>query len=362
MSAEILYDFPEAAWLLFGLLALVGGLVSLHHYRSRITQNFSRVNQPVMLARDPLSIWVKGLLLSLVWLSSVIALMQPKGNSHYSKEVVTALYQDDFSPINQIQLILDVSASMQVADVRQKQARFDYAKEVLDELIKMWNGKNASLWVFTETASRLVPATMDALFLRLMVRNVQINEGNSTGTKLLTAVAAIENEMSKIPADKHLTALIISDGEDTEEKTEAEKQSALNKQLNQLSEKFKNRLAIYTVGIGSLEGGEIPHLLYRGQPVRSKREDALMEQISGVGGSYLLVNNNSSVFLAREIVDKVNKTEAKDWSEKTSSNTHEVKQNPLIYTAYYHYPLGFALMFLLLEIFFPMTVRSKESD
>ncbi|PJD97617.1 MAG: hypothetical protein CK425_03045 [Parachlamydia sp.] len=360
MSAEILYDFPEAAGLLFMLILIIGGFASLHYYRSSITQSFSLVNQDVMLARDPASVWIKGVLLSLVWMGAVIALMQPKGNSHYSKEVVTALYQDDFAPINQIQLLLDASASMQVADVRQKQARFDYAKEVIDELIRVWDGKNVSFWAFTEIATRLSPATMDALFLRLMVRDVQINEGNATGTKLLSAVEAIETEIAKIPADKHLTTLLFSDGEDTSEGSMEEKQNALKNKLAQLSEKYKNRLTIYTIGIGSAEGGQIPHLLYRGQTVESKREDRLLELISQVGGDYLLAENSSSVAFARLIVEKINKTEAKDWSETSAASPHEEKQNPLIYTAYYQYPLGFALMFLLLEIFFPMCARSKE--
>lgn len=361
MSNVILYDFPQASLLMFLLIPIIWALVLLQSYRSRINQAYSKHSMQMGMMRELSSVWIKGVLLLLIWISAVLALMQPKGNGRYSPEAITLAYEEDRPPITQVQFLLDASASMQVLDSRGGEARIEYAKDLLDEMARQLNGQNASLWAFTSTATRLSPATMDTLFLRLMIRNVAINEGNASGTSLMQAVKAIEKEMNEMPSDRYLTTILVSDGDDTEKGSLEEKKHMLQTLIDQVLGKFKERLAIYSIGVGSAHGGEVPNLLYQGKFVISKREDALLQTISQVNGMYIPVENQSSDTLARQITDRIRSNQVKNEREYATqkNKTWQESNHPLIYTLYYQFPLGFSLLFLLVELFFPM-VRTQE--
>ncbi|WP_226987361.1 MULTISPECIES: VWA domain-containing protein [Parachlamydia] len=362
MIKDLFFDFPLAAFLIPGVFLFVLAGMFLHRHRLSVMQQYSKIVQMVMLPRDPVSTWVKGTLLCLTWLAAVLALMQPKGNSHYAPNRVLSTGQEEGIPTHQMQFILDTSASMQVKDIR-NQTRSEYGKEIVDELARQLDGKSASLWGFAGQATRLSPATMDALFLRLMIRDLQINEGNVTGTSLINAVKAIQKEISELPQDRKLVAVLLSDGEDTENISAEEKAKNLRVLLDDLKTKFKDRLTIYTIGIGSREGGEIPDVLEQGQRIHSKRDDTWLKQIGESSGEYIIADQESSIEIAQDILSKMKKKNLEEWISKpneTSSVKEDMVQS-LIYTLYFQYPLAFALLFLTIEILFPIVRHQTRS-
>ncbi|MBS4169068.1 VWA domain-containing protein [Parachlamydia sp. AcF125] len=358
MIKDILFDFPEAVFLLPGVFIFILASIALQRHRLSVMKRYSKVLQKVMLPRDLLSVWVKGTLVCLAWVAAVLALMQPKGNSHYAPHTALSTASEGL-PLHQMQFILDSSASMQVKDMR-NQSRFEYGKEIIDELARELEGKSGSLWAFAGQATRLSPATMDVLFLRLMVRAMQMNEGNTVGTNLLNAVKAIQQEMEGLSQDQKLIAILLSDGEDTEDRGEEEKTKDLKTLLGELKAQFKERLRIYTIGIGTKEGGEIPDLLIQGNKIHSKREDRWLKQIGEAVGETLLAEQQSSIAIAQEILKKIKKEDLKEWIKKPSQNTIQEASQTLVYTLYFQYPLSFALLFLAIEICFPMVRQQRK--
>ena len=108
---------------------------------------------------------------------------------------------------------------------------------------------------------------------------------------------------------------------------------------------------IYTIGVGTSEGAKIPdgedesgvlkYKMYMGQPVITKLDEALLEQIAEeTGGKFYAAATNESLLKAYAEIGRLTKTE------------HTEKKKKAVYQEWYLWPALLALLLIMLEIFF----------
>jgi Ca-activated chloride channel family protein len=146
-----------------------------------------------------------------------------------------------------VMVALDLSLSMKAEDV--SPSRLDKSKYEIKRLLDRLKGDRVGLIVFTGEAWLQSPMTMDYSALRLFLNIVDTDQMPSTTTSftsaMTTTVRAFEAIEKESKASKVL--LIISDGEDQGEPFE-----------DALNEVVSSGISVYTLGIGSVEGGTIP--------------------------------------------------------------------------------------------------------
>lgn len=303
-----------------------------------------------------------------------LALMQPLGNGHYPEG---NLLKSKAEPLNtqevklrrkahDIIFLVDASASMSVKDARLGKARLDYAKEIAEEMAANFSGESASLYTFTSEVTQLSPPTFDYLFVRFMLREIIINEGGTSGTNFVTAFTEMRKKFFKKPSPRLKTLVVFSDGGDTtlESSDPSERQKTLSSLFSLISDAEDLQLRIYTIGMGSKEGGKIPDLVYQDHAVHSSLEENFLQKIAKLGrGAYYEANQFTALTLAESLKAELKK-DPPYYDEKQSETEIAVQnlleESSLVYDHYFQIPLGIALLLFSLALFSPDTYARKE--
>lgn len=347
------FGWPEGGWLLLIGLLIVIGYILLDVYRNRKFAAFANTSvlQSIVVRRPPVLFWTKVVLLSVAWLFGVAAVMQPRGNPHLASGAEAPEKNPETRRRHDIAFILDVSASMGVADDGPAHAqRLRVAKEVIDTIIGGLHGENVALLAFTSQPIPVVPLTTDYLFTRLSLRELQINEAETAGTDILKALQEIFPTFDKVPASVAKTLVLVSDGGDTALDTQRD---AILKAAGQIKAKG---VRILVVGLGSSQGAPVPKVTYEGKPVQSAQEQKLMQEIASSNG-YFDGNTLSSLTISQQINNDINSRTI------IQQSMREVVQSDqkLDYQLYFQYPLAIALIALGLFIALPETARKRET-
>ncbi len=364
IPSDLSYNFPQAAFALFAVFVLLWLGWTLYRYRQDALQRFAddAVLDRVTTGRSLRMYWIKIAALSLAWLLGVLAWMGPQGNAHYPEEKLLKNGSHK-TPGAEVKLrrrlhdvifLVDASASMSVPDSRTGATRLDFGKDIVDQIISKLNGERVSLYPFTSQVEQLSPATLDYLFVRLMTRQIKINEGDSAGTDIAKALQEVKEKYFKNPSPGLKTVVLLSDGGDTalEDLQGEQREKKINEILALVDHAADLNLRVYTIGIGSLKGGEIPGLTYEGKSVHSSLEEDLLHRIANRGrGIYFRASNDTALSLAEKIVQ--------DMGQDNPYLEDEVVIKPLtigsgmVYDLYYQIPLGLALLLLLFVAFWP---------
>lgn len=139
---------------------------------------------------------------------------------------------------------LDVSLSMAAQDV--SPSRLDRAKEEIVGLIDRLQGDRVGLVIFAGAGLVRFPLTTDLDAARTLVRSVELDSAPRPGSALAeairTALSLVDPEEQR---DRVL--VLVSDGED------------LGSQLTAAAEEAaRQSVPLFTVGVGTAEGGTIP--------------------------------------------------------------------------------------------------------
>ena len=358
MLQNIFYDLPSAVYLLLAVLAFMWLFWSLYQYRQQLLKPFMG-KKALLVPRRGVAYWTQSILFCLVWILGVLALMQPKGNERYpSAPLAKKMPADKVKRrIHDVIFLVDASASMSVKDTRSGITRLDYAKDIGDEIMRRLRGENGSLHVFTSDPMQLSPSTLDYLFLRLMLREVQINEGETSGTNIRQALSSIRQQYFAKPSPRLKTLILLTDGGDThlESLTGSGREQAAASIIDLIKDSEENHLRVFTVGLGSKGGQAIPGITYQSQPVISAVEGDLLKQLSEKGrGRYYLANDYSPMQIAADIIAKM--TQDTPFYEEEMERLPK-SQASLIYDYYFQVPLGLAMMCLMLAILIPQASR-----
>lgn len=341
---DFTFLYPEASIFLFALPIIVLLFFYSEKKRKQSLEHLASLPslQEIANLRNPMRSLVKMIFFLLFWIFTCLALMNPVGNEHFKSQKVKTFSQD-------IVFFLDSSVSMAVLDTPTKISRFDSAKEIADLIIKKLKGNDMLLATFTTGATLIVPQTHDALFLRIRLKDLELNEGTDVpGSDFRSSF----NELKKIlffdPKTSPTILVLLSDGGDTslEGLTDAQKKAQIAKIVEAVNSQNFPNLNIYSIGIGSMSGGEIPKALVNGKPVVVQLNRTLLEALSrSTGGSYYSANEYNAEALANSIVQEIEKLQ--------NSGTARELLSTRVYDEYFQIPLALSFIFLLLFMLFP---------
>ncbi|MSS99917.1 MAG: VWA domain-containing protein [Pedosphaera sp.] len=246
-----------------------------------------------------------------------------------------------------IVVAIDTSRSMLAEDIRPN--RLERAKLAAMELTQLARADRFALMPFAGSAFIQCPLTSDAEVLRQNINAIEAGiiptGGSSLSEAIRTALTAfVDGDQS------HKVLVLITDGEEHEPAALAAAEAAA-----------KDGLRIFTVGVGSPEGellrvpqndGSVDYLRdENGRIVKSRLNEPLLRQIAvAARGFYLpLAGTKAIETLYRTGLAPLPKTKGE------SAQLRRLKEQ-------YRWPLAFALLLLIAEIFFPERRREVSND
>jgi Ca-activated chloride channel family protein len=230
---------------------------------------------------------------------------------------------------------LDVSLSMKAEDI--KPSRLEKAKRDISALLKKLAGDRVGMIVFAGDAFVQFPLTADYSAADLFISSVDVDAVPTPGTVIASAIeTALRSFPKDVPTQKAI--IVVSDGENTEGDV-----------LAAVEEAKTQNVRVYTVGMGSPEGGPIP--VYEGDTrvdykrdrngsiVLSKIDEPMLQQIAdATGGSYRRATSGGNE------IDDIYKELGS--LQKTEFGAKQITG----YESRYQWPLAIALLLLLIEL------------
>jgi Ca-activated chloride channel family protein len=203
-------------------------------------------------------------------------------------------------------IALDISTSMYAEDIAPN--RLERAKKFAENLVEKLKGEQIGLILFAGSAYLQMPVTTDYATAELFIRSASPNLAGTQGTAIAEAIDLARRSFSE-NNQSHKALIIITDGEDHDGEALEAAQKAREEGVIQ-----------FTVGVGTEEGGFIPVFIngredYKrdesGQPVRSKLNNAILEELARKGdGAYFQIESSDEVAEAlQQRIDQVEKRE-----------------------------------------------------
>ncbi|MCC5940245.1 MAG: VWA domain-containing protein [Balneolaceae bacterium] len=244
---------------------------------------------------------------------------------------------------------LDLSRSMNAEDVRP--SRLDKAKFELNRLINRLQGDRVGLLVFTDEAFVQVPFTTDYSAFRMLLDISNTEQMPSSGTNFHSAIQLAKETFRNIDNTTNAAnvLLFVADGENHGPSY----QSVLRELINE-------GVTVFSVGIGTREGGPIPiynqngqisgyHRDAQGNTVTTRLGSESMEDIARQGGG--------EYYEIRAGSDNIEPFFSKlDELERGEFSTQEFAD----YKNQYQFLLFFGMLFFMVTLFFPDNINEKS--
>ena len=262
-------------------------------------------------------------MLALLWVALVVCLMRPQWLEPYS-EVRTEGYD--------LMLAIDTSRSMEAMDFTvsgRQVTRMAVIKGVIGRFIKARDGDRIGLVVFGDQAFVLSPMTLDNQAVYKLVDNI-VSRMAGDGTAIGDAIGLAVKKLRDRPEGSRIL-ILVTDGENTEG-------SLPPKLAAQLA--AHEGIRIYTIGVGSK--GLVPFMEDgRVTQVKMEIDEELLTEVAGItGGEYFRATDTRALEQIYQRIDALEKTQAE-------------ARTALIPRPLYRWPLGLALLVLLLLGLFP---------
>lgn len=296
----------------FYLLAIIPLLFLMYLFvfwwKKQKQKQFADINLIEKLSpeKSTFKLFLKFVTVSLGLLFLIIALVNPKMGTKL--ETVKRQGVD-------IVFALDVSKSMLSQDIAPN--RLEKAKQIITKVIGKLGSDRVGIIIYAGNSYPLLPLTTDHASAEMFLQNANTEMVSSQGTAISEAIDRGINFFDpNVKSNRFL--FIVSDGEDHEEGTADMAEKAV--QLG---------IKIYTIGIGTKEGGPIPlkdingNVIYKkdskGEVVITQMNDQILNEIAERGnGKY--INGNNTVKTVKYIEDLLiksakNQFEAKEFSD-----------------------------------------------
>lgn len=229
---------------------------------------------------------------------------------------------------------LDVSKSMLAEDIAP--SRLDKSKQIINKVIDKLGSDRVGIIIYAGNSYPLLPITTDHAAAHMFLQNANPDMVSSQGTAINEA---IERGITYFDNDEQTNRFlfIVSDGEDHEENT-----------IALASEAVEAGIKIYTVGVGTPNGGPIPLKQngrvtsykkdQKGEVVITKLNEKVLSTIADKGkGRY--VNGNKTQEAVDIIEEVLLKAEKSEFESKQFSD----------YKDQFQWFIGFGILFLLIE-------------
>ncbi len=272
---------------------------------------------------------VKFLLFSMSVIFVVFALARPQGKPVETEEETSGI---------DIMVLCDVSSSMAAQDV--KPDRMTAVKKGLINFVSNLSGDRIGMVSFAGIDFVQCPLTNDYDAFSMIVESLEPGMLAKDGTNIGAAIRSGVNRL-KEKGGKSRILMLITDGESNqgESPQSAAKYAA------------ENGIRIYTIGVGTVNGGKIPegrdiwgrtyYKIYRGEEVISKLDETELRSIAQITGGSFSRLDNAGAFL--KIAFDIRTME---------ENKSKIKRNTL-YEENYIYPLIVSIVMMCLSILIP---------
>ncbi len=277
--AELLtaFHFSEPGWLWALLLcAPVAGWLLLFRQlagnNDRIQQYADAHLMPHLLGRSTASTrtqWQRYARWAGLWTLLVVAMAGPRWG-----------FTDVqlFRPGTNLLILMDISRSMQVADV--PPSRLARARQEVEDLLNENRGVRVGLIGFASVAHVVSPVTEDMQGIHRVLSALDTSLVRLQGSRLLFALERAQQLLAGQPAESVNSILIISDGDFEEQ--------GLEQRLEELA---AAGIRVHILGVGTPEGDAVPGegregpwILNRtGQPVISSLNEPLLQSLAKAG-------------------------------------------------------------------------------
>ncbi|MGD8908812.1 MAG: VWA domain-containing protein [Chromatiales bacterium] len=260
---------PVLAWLVFSVARPNKG--PIHRYADEhLLPHLTGVRELDVNER-----WSRFTRWSQLWILLVLALAGPRWD-----------YTDveAFSPVNELVILMDISRSMNVADVAP--SRLARARQEVQDLVQLNRELRIGLIAFASVPLVISPITEDSQSLLNALPAVTTDLANLKGSRLDAALERARQLLGSGESGRSI--LLISDGDlDEPELTE------------KIRDLKRNGINLHVLGIGTPDGGPIPaqsghsDLLRErsGRIIESRLNEQLLQQLAAAGGGrYLLAD------------------------------------------------------------------------
>lgn len=189
--------------------------------------------------------------------------------------------------------VIDLSRSMNARDAAP--SRLAAAKRAAGDIARALRGDRVGLVVFGGSAFLQLPPTLDHSALALFLDAASTEDIPDPGTNVETAVAVAAAALARDGTPDSHAIVLLTDGEDRES------------DLTEAAEMLKRQqLRVFAVGLGSVEGADIPeldstgvereHRDWGGRVVTSRLEEARLRRLAvTTGGAYVRWSDDESV-------------------------------------------------------------------
>lgn len=259
---------PVLAWLIFSVTRPSKGPIHLYA-EEHLLPHLTGVRELNVNER-----WGRLVRWALLWILAVIAMAGPRWD-----------YTDieAFSPGSDLIVLLDISRSMNVADVQP--SRLARARQEIQDLVQLNREVRIGLIVFASVAHIVSPITEDSQSILNALPALTSDLASLQGSRLNAALDRAEQLLSGQPAEGGRSILLITDGDFDE--------PDLIQRIQALS---RNDIKLHVLGVGSSGGGPIPARIGQsdllrdrsGRIIDSRLNQALLKQMAKTGGGVYL--------------------------------------------------------------------------
>jgi Ca-activated chloride channel family protein len=230
---------------------------------------------------------------------------------------------------------LDVSKSMLAEDIAP--SRLDKAKQIITKIIEKLGSDRIGIIIYAGNSYPLLPITTDHAAAKMFLQNANPDMVSSQGTAINEA---IERGITYFDNDEQTNRFlfIVSDGEDHEENT-----------IDLAQQAVEQGIKIYTVGVGTADGGPIPiqsigsGIAYKkdnkGEVVITKMKEDVLKNIANEGNGKYIDGNRT-----QETIDIV-----EDLLIKAEKSEFETKQFA-DYKDQFQWFIGLGLLLLIIDV------------
>jgi len=308
LHPEFLYYMLPPLFILFGLL--------LTQKEAQATFFSKEVMDRLRVSANRLTLKARNALFMLIGILLVVALAGPIIKE--GKIEIKAKSAD-------IMVALDISDSMLATDVYPN--RLKLAKEKALEFLRLSPNERIGVVAFAKNSYLVSPLSFDHDAVAFLLKNLDTNSITEQGTNLLSMLEVVDRSI-KNQSRRYI--LLLSDGGDDKDFS------------REIAYAKKHHITVFVLAVGTKKGAPIKlpngeFIKQNGSIILTKLNSAIAELATKTGGVYIQgVNSNKDVkAMIREIEAKAKKKEMK--SEEIP------KYIPLFY-----YPLGLALLLLLI--------------
>ncbi|MES9818234.1 MAG: VWA domain-containing protein [Candidatus Thiodiazotropha sp.] len=276
---ESLFHFARPQWLfaLLGLIPVLGWLIysvvrpakgPLHRYADEhLLPHLTGVRELSVDER-----WSRFTRWGLLWILLVLALAGPRWD-----------YTDieAFSPASDLVILMDISRSMNVADV--PPSRLARARQEVQDLVALNREVRIGMIAFATVPHVVAPITEDTQSILNALPAVSSDLANLQGSRLIAALERTQQLLGSEGSKSSSSILLISDGDFDE--------PGLLERIEDLAEQG---IVLHTMGIGTTGGGPVPARVGQselmrersGKIIESRLNEPLLQQLAQAGGGY----------------------------------------------------------------------------